>query len=57
MNNYTCAKQIVISIFGPIIKSVERNKQLRIAYKYFRGFESKRPSKYDCCYECFCLEF
>ena len=53
MNNYTCAKQIVISIFGHIIKSVE----LRIAYKYFRGFESKRPSKYDCCYECFCFEF
>ena len=23
MNNYTCAKQIVISIFGHIIKSVE----------------------------------
>ena len=54
MNNYTCAKQIAISIFGHIIKSVE---QLRIAYKYFMGFEFKRTSKYDCCHECFCFEF
>ena len=36
-------------------RMLELDKQFRMAYKYFREFESKRPSKHDCCYECFCF--